>query len=146
MGAQIRRLREGDLGALAGLHRQFWDADSDLQTMKERCRELDADPRYLLLCATVGGVVAGSIMGIVCDELYGDCRPFLLMENLIVDAKHRRQGSGKALLEELQKLARQRGCTQMLFITEADRADAVAFYESSGFDPRKHVGFKRSFD
>jgi hypothetical protein len=56
------------------------------------------------------------------------------------------KGSAKSCWRScLQKQARQRSCTQILFITEADRADAVAFYESAGFDSRKHVGFKRSF-
>jgi ribosomal protein S18 acetylase RimI-like enzyme len=144
--AKVRRLRQEDLPALAGLHRQFWGAESDLERMRTRFQELETDPRYILLCAAVEQVVVGSIMGIVCDELYGDCRPFLLMENLVVDAAHRRKGIGRLLLAELQRQGRKRGCSQILFITEADRKDALSFYESAGYDPRKHVGFKKSFD
>jgi hypothetical protein len=39
--------------------------------MKARFRELNANPKYVILCATIDEVVVGSIMGIVCDELYG---------------------------------------------------------------------------
>ncbi len=146
MTLRIRRLRQGDLESLAQLHRQFWGEESNLDRMQARFQELDANPKYILLCATVDEVVAGSLMGIVCDELYGECRPFLLLENLVVDAKHRRKGIGRALLSELQKQARERNCSQILFITEADRKDAVSFYESAGYDPRKHIGFKKSFE
>jgi ribosomal protein S18 acetylase RimI-like enzyme len=143
---KVRRLQESDLGSLAGLYRQFWGAESNLDRMKARFRELNANPKYVILCATINEVVVGSIMGIVCDELYGECRPFLLMENLVVDVKYRRKGIGRALLSELEKHAREWNCTQILFITEADRKDAVSFYESLGHNPRKHVGFKKSFD
>jgi ribosomal protein S18 acetylase RimI-like enzyme len=75
---------------------------SNLDQMKARYEELASNPLYILLCATMDEVVVGSVMGIVCDELYGECRPFLLMENLVVDAGCRRHGIGKALLSELE--------------------------------------------
>jgi GNAT superfamily N-acetyltransferase len=83
-------------------------------------------------------VVVGSVMGIVCDELYGECRPFLLMENLVVAAEYRRKGIGKALLGELEKQAREWKCSQ--------GKDAVSFYESAGYNAKEHIGFKKSLE
>jgi ribosomal protein S18 acetylase RimI-like enzyme len=143
---KIRKLLPGDLEALARLYRQFWDEASSLDRMKARYEELSTNPKYILLCATMDEAVVGSVMGIVCDELYGECRPFLLMENLVVDAGFRRHGIGKALLSELEKQAREWKCSQILFITEADRKDAVSFYESAGYNARKHIGFKKSLE
>ncbi|OHD25883.1 MAG: GNAT family N-acetyltransferase [Spirochaetes bacterium RBG_16_67_19] len=143
---KIRKLLPGDLEALARLHRQFWDEASSLDRMKARYEELASNPKYILLCATMDEVVVGSVMGIVCDELYGECKPFLVMENLVVDAGFRRHGIGKALLSELEKKAREWKCSQILFITEADRKDAVSFYKSAGYNAQKHIGFKKSLE
>lgn len=143
---KIRKLRQSDLEALARLYRQFWDEESNLDRMKATYEELSTNPKYILLCATMDEVVVGSVMGIVCDELYGECRPFLLMENLVVDAGFRRHGIGKALLGELEKQAREWKCSQILFITETDRKDAVSFYESAGYNAQKHIGFKKSLE
>jgi ribosomal protein S18 acetylase RimI-like enzyme len=68
------------------------------------------------------------------------------MENLVVDAGFRRHGLGKALLRELEKQAREWKCSQILFITEADRKDAVSFYESAGYNAKEHIGFKKSLE
>ncbi len=48
--------------------------------------------RHILLAAEDGGRLVGSVMGVVCEELYGDGRPFLVVENLIVDKEQRRKG------------------------------------------------------
>jgi hypothetical protein len=34
-------------------------------------------------------------MGILCEELYGQCRPFMAVEDVIVDQAHRRRGIGR---------------------------------------------------
>jgi len=78
----------------------------------------------------------------VCDELYGDCLPFLVIENMIVDRGARRMGVGKALLNELEKRARERQCSQMILVTERNRTDACGFYESYGFS-KDHKGYKK---
>ena len=111
--------------------------------MRERFLELRNDPRHVVLCATVDGAVVGSTTGIICEELYGECAPFLVMEDLIVDERFRRRGIGAALMEELMRYARRNGCGQVQFMTEAGREGAIAFYRSQGYDPKLHVGFKK---
>ena len=63
--------------------------------------------RHILLAAEDGGRLVGSVMGVVCEELYGDGRPFLVVENLIVDKEQRRKGAGR-MLRELEKAAEAR--------------------------------------
>ena len=81
-------------------------------------------------------------MGIVCKELYGDCNPFLVVENMIVDKSSRHKGIGTLLLHELERLAKERYCTQMILVTENDRIDACNFYEKYGFS-KNNKGYKK---
>jgi ribosomal protein S18 acetylase RimI-like enzyme len=41
-----------------------------------------------------------------------------------------RKGVGKTLMAEIEKIAIEQDCYQVLFITENDRIDTIAFYES----------------
>jgi GNAT superfamily N-acetyltransferase len=82
-------------------------------------------------------------MGIICYELYRNCDPFLVIENMIVDVNYRRKGIGKNLFMEIEKMAKERKCRQILLITETFRKDACSFYESIGFDPIKNKGYKK---
>ncbi len=140
---EIRILLENDLKPLAKLYKQFWNVDSNIEKMKIKYKELENNPNYIFLCAIIYKIVVGSVMGIVCEELYGECRPYMLMEDLVVDKEYGRMGIGKSLMNELEKIAKERDCYQMLFITDTDRRNAVSFYESLGFDSKTHIGFKR---
>lgn len=61
--------------------------------MRRRWESLETGGRHILLAAEDGGRLVGSVMGVVCEELYGDGRPFLVVENLIVDKGQRRKGA-----------------------------------------------------
>ena len=138
----IRELTKEDLPALAGLYRQFWNESSDLDKMATAFQKIQLERNHILLCAEEGNVLLGSVMGVVCAELYGDCRPFLVIENMIVNRSARRKGVGRALLSTLEQQARLRDCTQMILVTEKDRLDACAFYESYGFQINT-TGYKK---
>ena len=142
-GPVIETLTESDLPALARLHRQFWGEDSSPEKMRAAFRRLHDDHDYLLLVARYEGQVVGSVMGIICEELYGDCRPFLLIEDFVVDESRRRLGIGSALMRELERLAAVRGCGSILFLTEAERQGAVRFYRSLGYEHSPYRGFKK---
>jgi len=139
----IRKLEYNDLPQLALLYKCYWNEDSDIQTMEKIFKKLENSDSYILLCAVENDKLCGSVMGIICDQLYGNCNPFLILENMVVDINYRRKGIGKILFIELEKYAKEKGCTQILLVTEAYRNDACGFYESIGFDPIKSKGYKK---
>lgn len=139
---QIRTIEKEDLPQLAALYKQFWNEECDICTMQTQLEKLQTNDAYILLCAVMGGRLAGSVMGIVCSELYGSCQPFLVVENVIVDQSCRREGVGRALMCELENQAKMRGCSQMLLVTEQSRHDARAFYEALGFGTN-YKGYKK---
>lgn len=102
----IRRLFENDLQSLVKLYKQFWGEESNLEKMKRKFKELKDNPNYIFLCAIIDETMVGSIMGIICEELYGKCKPFLIIEDLVVDKKYRNMGIGRALMIELEKISK----------------------------------------
>ncbi|MFA5892127.1 MAG: GNAT family N-acetyltransferase [Actinomycetota bacterium] len=143
VSVRIEPLAEVDLPAVARLYEQFWGEPSDLERTRATLGHLQGDPDYLFLVAREGDEVVGTALGIVCHELYGDCRPFMVIEDFVVDAGSRRFGVGGALMEELEAAAAARGCSQVILVTEAERTDAVGFYESLGFESGPYRGFKK---
>lgn len=139
----VRRLAEEDLPALARLYVQFWNEESSPGRMQETFRRLRDDPDYVFLVAEVDEEIAGSLMGIICEELYGECRPFMVLEDVIVDREFRQQGIGSALMREIEAYAVSRTCNYILFVSERERTDAVPFYRSLGYAPDEYRGFKK---
>ncbi|HNX13741.1 MAG TPA: GNAT family N-acetyltransferase [Oscillospiraceae bacterium] len=142
MGTIIRDLVMEDMAQLAALHEQFWGDKSDVERMKSEFPVIMQENRHIILVAERDGIVIGSVMGIVCRELYGDCRPFMVVEDMVVDRQSRRGGIGFQLLTELEKRARERNCAQMLLVTEADRIAACGLYEKYGFQ-KNNKGYKK---
>lgn len=139
----IRDMKIEDIPELAALYKQFWNENSCIKKMQNQFKNLQRKNTHILLSAVEQNHLVGSVMGIICEELYGNCEPFLVIEDMIVDKNERKKGIGKALISELQRLAKERDCTQVILVTEANRLDACRFYESVGFHPSANRGYKK---
>lgn len=140
---KIRKLVEDDIESLAGLYKQFWDEESSLEKMRATFQRLKNNPNYILLVADQQNNLVGSAMGIICEELYGDCKPFMVVEDVIVAKKQRRLGIASSLMMELERLASEQDCNYILFVTESERTGAHRFYESLGYKSDAYKGFKK---
>ena len=83
-----------------------------------------------MLLAEVDSVPVGTIDVAVMANTARQGRPYLLVENVVVAATHRRRGLARALLAGAERRGRAAGCYKLVLSTE-DPA-AVAFYEAVG--------------
>lgn len=139
---KIRKMQFSDMPELARLYYQFWREPSDVGAMERQFRHLEKTDTHILLCAEQDRCLVGSVMGIICEDLYGNCCPFMVLENMIVDKSCRQSGIGKALLDALEKQAKERRCTQIILVTEKNRRDACCFYEANGYQ-EDNAGYKK---
>lgn len=139
----IREMIADDIPELAQLYKQFWNEDSCIETMYKQFNKFRESDTHIVLSAVENERLIGSVMGIICEELYGSCEPFMVLENMIVDSNYRNRGVGKALISELEKIAANKSCTQIILVTETSRIDACNFYESAGYSPKTQKGFKK---
>ena len=142
----IREMIEEDISQLKQLYSQFWGEESCIETMKKQFNKLHKKDSHIFLSAIENTKLIGSVMGVICEELYGDCKPFLVLENMIVDKSFRNKGIGKVLISELEKIATKRDCSQVILVTERNRVEAVKFYESVGYSSQTHLGFKKKLN
>lgn len=140
---KIVRLQEQDLPQLASLYRELIDREACPEKMPSVFRAMRDNPDYLVLVAKEGTELIGSVMGVVCLDLFGKCNPFMVVENMIVSRASRHSGVGTLLMRELERAAAQRHCNYLMLLSNSLRADAHAFYEKLGYDPSGFRGFKK---
>jgi diamine N-acetyltransferase len=83
---------------------------------------------------------SAGVMGVVSARLY-DTPPDPTMvprrrchvDTLVVTGGRRRQGTGRALLDDVAAWARSRGATELLLTTWAGNPEAEAFYDRLGY-------------
>ena len=142
---EIRKLQYNDLSELCKLFKGFWNEDSDLLKMQKTFFNIDQNPNFIVFNALKDGRIIGTISGTICCSFYGNCEPFLVIEDFIVDPKERRKGVGKELLKAMEEEARLKGCNQVILVTDTERKDSQAFYESQGYPKNKNIGYKKKF-
>jgi ribosomal protein S18 acetylase RimI-like enzyme len=122
---QIRPFTDADQPAVialwsrCGLLRPWNDPALDI------ARKRSVQPE-LFLVAVTGGVIIGAVMA-GFDGHRG------WMNYLAVDPDCRRQGLGRALVAEVERLLRERGCPKLSLQLRRDNPDALAFYARLGF-------------
>lgn len=102
---------------------------------------IDADARQLLIVAEQDGRVAGTLQLTFIPQLTFQGGERAQIEGVRVDRSVRRQGLGGQMIEWAVEQARERGCHLVQLTTNSQRANAVQFYESLGFQ-RTHEGMK----
>ena len=86
-----------DLETLARLFEELSGEESDVCKMKENCKLIGSNPNYVVLTAKEDNLVVGSVMGIICLDLVRQCKPFMLIENVVVKSAWHGRGIGQSL-------------------------------------------------
>ncbi|SDR15459.1 GNAT family N-acetyltransferase [Thermostaphylospora chromogena] len=146
MTITIRRATLADLPALLELYLQLHPDDPrpPAETARRVWARMEAQEGRTVLVAVADGpadgtpgeeVVAGTADCTVMANLTRGGRPYLLVENVVVDRAFRRRGVGRRLMAAAADLGRAAGCYKVQ-LTAADTEEAHAFYEACGFRHR----------
>lgn len=139
----IREVEKGELPDLSRLYAQLIGRESDPARMGAVYDRMAANPDHFLLGCYDGARLCGTLQGTVCLDLTGECRPFLVIENVVVDSADRGTGAGRLLMEEAERRAQARGCAYIMLLSSAFRTRAHRFYEKCGFSGSEAVGFRK---
>ena len=132
-----------DLESLAHLFEELSGETTDRCMMKEDFKLIESNPNYVVLTAKEDNLVVGSVMGIICLDLVRQCKPFMVIENVVVNSAWRGRGIGAKLMEEIEEIGQQRECYYTMFVSGGHRKEAHQFYKSVGYDLDLVQGFKK---
>ena len=133
----VAQLTPTDVAALKDLLRVFGDAFEDVQTYQgavppdDYLQSLLATPYFIVVVARDGDEVIGGLAAYELKKFERDRREIYIYD-LAVAAAHRRKGVATALIDELKRIARERGA--YVIYVQADQGDgpAIALYEAWG--------------
>jgi len=139
---QIEEVREEELDQLSQLYQQLLPNEVCLEKMREVLVRNRANPHHLILAAKLEGRVVGSLLAVCCDMLFGQCRPFMVIEDVVVDAEHRRRGIGRALMNCAHNHAQRLDCAYIMLVTDRRSPEPQEFYTALGYNTEGYCAFK----
>ena len=122
---EVRRLGPDDLDAVMAASPLF-----DGPARLDATRRFLIEPGHHLLLATVDGATAGFVSGV--ETTHPDKGTEMFLYELGVDPVFQRQGIGRALVDALGALARERGCYGMWVLPEPGNEAALSTYRRAG--------------
>jgi len=140
----IKKIIYNDLGDLASLYEELIERQTNLQKFNESFDLINSDKNYILIGAKDdNGNLVGSLLGIICKDLGGECRPYIIVENVIVKRGCRGMGIGKVLMSFIEDFARKKNCYFTMLVSAFRRKDSHKFYEAIGYANDVVKGFKK---
>jgi GNAT superfamily N-acetyltransferase len=150
MNVTVRRATADDLPAILSLYQHLsldvYGPDPGLppEEALRIFREIEADPRAHLLVAELIEDNKRKVIGTVKLDIYPNFThggaPAGVVDNMVVEPAYQRQGVGRILLAEIDRIAREAGCYKLSLTSHQDRTWAHAFYEALGWK-RSHEGY-----
>ncbi len=138
----VRDITANELPALLALYRHLHDEPPPaFEALRAVWAEALANPR----CRYFGGYTADELVSsctiMVIPNLTRGGRPYAVIENVVTEVAHRRQGWGSALLAHALRFAWAQGCYKVMLMTGRRDEATLRFYEAAGFDRHDKQAF-----
>lgn len=97
---------------------------------------------YLLVAEDAeSGRLCASAMAITFDDFCDDCRPVMVVENVVTHHEYQQRGVGRQVFAEIEEWGRTRGANYAILCSAMHRTAAHKFYDALGYHEVK--GFKK---
>ena len=143
MNIICRKAKIADIPKLNSLLSQLSGSLADPVKMAEKMKKIDCNEDAMLLVAenTENGDLCGSLFGLVFEDICGECKPILMIENVVTDEAYRRTGIGRSMFEFIENWGREKDCHYCILVSGMQRTGAHRFYDAIGYNEVK--GYKK---
>jgi N-acetylglutamate synthase-like GNAT family acetyltransferase len=139
----IREAEIKDRSKIEELYKILIPNDDDIVVLEERIIQIKNDPNNFIFVSEEEGLVRGTLLMHIClDPMYGK-RPFVLIENVIVDPSYRGKGIGTNLFNHVEEYCKTIACREILLMSNFKRVEAHKFFEKQGYNGDISRGFKK---
>lgn len=140
----IRDMTQSDFPAVFGFIEKLWDYNTyDAEEVHVIYDRILADENSFAYVALAGDTPIGFAEGTVFDTFWLN-GPTCYLSGIFVEESMRGSGYGKALMDRVHDMAKERGCRGIVLDSGLPRTGAHAFYERYGFD-KSCYGFELVF-
>jgi GNAT superfamily N-acetyltransferase len=139
----IREAEKKDLNKILELY-TFLHDDSATRIdtrLKNIWDQIMNDPNHHIIVADHNNQIISSCVCVVVPNLSRSARPYALIENVVTEGGHRRQGYAGACLDFAKEIAISEGCYKMMLLTGHKDAGTLNLYRKAGYNSEDKTAF-----
>ena len=141
----IRQATRTDIPALVGLQHQLFSIEQAFHPDPEKQYRglellLTSDLAQVYVAEQSGRVVGMLTVQILISTAQGG--PVGLVEDVVVDAAHRGQGIGEAMLKHLRQWSLRQGLSRLQLLADQDNKRALEFYRKQAWTTTDLIGLR----
>jgi len=143
----IRAVNEHDVDEVIVLLKQLspYPVNPDLDMVRAKLREIEACDHVRVFGFENDGKVVGMCTVGRIEGISKDCRPFAVIENVVVHESVRRKGIGSQLVRHAISQAEEWRCYKVVLETGTKNEAKLRFYEDCGLVRGEKTAFIRRF-
>lgn len=142
MNIIIRNATTADADSIWKLNTEEMGYTYTLEATKAKLFKLLSDVNNRIFVASVDGMIVGYIHANSYELLFAPSMRNVMA--IAVSSSYKRNGIGRALLEEVEKWAVESGSAGVRLVSGESRTDAHEFYKKCGyFSNKKQLNFKK---
>lgn len=145
MNVSIRKARPGDLTAISALNKMLFEyetifndeynlqwtySDSGQKYFKKRLESNSS----IIFVAEVKATIVGYILAYINSYPFRSVNPIAEIENMFISEDYRKHGIGRKLMQEVKKVAKEKGVKRIKVVAVTQNTHAINFYKMCGFE------------
>jgi ribosomal protein S18 acetylase RimI-like enzyme len=139
----IREIRPDELNALLALYAQLHPGGEE--TSPERLmaaweKMVACTDQHIVVAETEGRLVASCVITVMPNLTHG-ARSYAVIENVVTDEQHCRQGWATQCLDYAKQIAQREGCYKIMLMTGSKEEGTLRFYEQAGYNRTDKTAF-----
>ncbi len=144
MNFQIRECKTEDVDAIYNLNNTEMGYEYSIEDTKEKLEGLLESDKDKIFVATVQNAVVGYVHANDYDVIYAPHMKNIM--GIAVSGEYKKYGIGKAMLEEIEKWAKETGAFGIRLVSGSTRTGAHEFYRRCGYiGDKQQINFKKYF-
>ncbi|MFD2672624.1 GNAT family N-acetyltransferase [Marinicrinis sediminis] len=133
--SHVRQIHDEEWPQLMDLYEQMHPEDPVLSSneLQPLLQQIQEDDYHYLFGAFVEDKLVATCVLVIIPNLTRGGKPYGLIENVVTDARFRRQDLATRVLKIALETAWQQQCYKVMLMTGAQEAGTLQFYEQAGF-------------
>ncbi len=144
MDFQIRECKIEDVDAIYNLNNTEMGYEYSIEDTKDKLERLLKSDKDKIFVATVQNTVVGYVHANDYDVIYAPHMKNIM--GIAVSSEYKKYGIGKAMLEEIERWAKETGAFGIRLVSGSTRIGAHEFYKRCGYiGEKQQINFKKYF-